>query len=166
MALLPAIRQQVAALEKDQVIEEVESLRITLSRMLAPERFVMILLTLFAAIALALAVIGLYGLLQYSTAQQTHDIGVRMALGAEHADIRWMVLRRGLKLTVVGIILGIAGTVALMRLLSSLLYDVTPTDPMTLVAVSFVLGGVALSACYLPARRAARIDPMKALRDE
>ncbi len=164
--LAPSVRQQVAALEKDQVIKTMESLKTTLTRMLAPERFVMLLLSIFAGIAVALATIGLYGLLQYSTAQQTHDIGIRMALGAQQKDVRWMVLKRGLKLTLVGIVIGIAGAVALTRVLSSLLYDVTPTDPITLLCVSIALSGIALLACYLPARRAARIDPMEALHYE
>lgn len=166
VALIPTIRAKVAQLEKDQIIKTIEPVEMTLSRMLTPRRFVVTLLGLFAAIALTLAALGLYGLLQYSTAQQTHDIGIRMALGAEQTDVRWMVLRRGLKLTLVGIVLGIAGAVALTRVLSSLLYDVTPTDPVTLLCVSIALSGIALLACYLPARRAARIDPMVALRYE
>ncbi len=164
--LAPAIRQQAAALEKDQVIQAMEPLRTTLSRMLAPQRFVMLLLSIFAALALTLATTGIYGLLQYSTNQQTHDIGVHMALGAEQADVRRIILWRGLKLTLVGIGIGIAGTAALTRVLASLLYDVSPTDPAILAGVSIILSGVALSACYVPARRAARIDPMEALRDE
>jgi putative ABC transport system permease protein len=162
----PAIRQEVAALEKDQVIEKLEPLTTTLSRMLAPRRFVMILSGLFAGIALALATIGVYGLLQYSTAQQTHDIGIRMALGARKTDILRALVGQGLKLTLVGVVLGLAGAVALTRILSSLLYDVTPTDPLTLACVSLVLAAIALLASYLPARRAARIDPMAALRYE
>jgi len=164
--LAPLIRDQVAQLEKDQVIKTIEPLEATLSQMLAPRRFVVILLGVFAAIALTLATVGVYGLLQYSTAQQTHDIGIRMALGADGADVRRRVLGRGLKLTLFGIAIGIAGAIALTRVLSSLLYDVTPTDPLTLACVSIVLGGIAMVGSYLPARRAARIDPMEALRYE
>jgi putative ABC transport system permease protein len=162
----PAIRQEVAALEKDQVIEKLEPLTTTLSRMLAPRRFVMILLSLFAGIALSLATVGVYGLLQYSTAQQTHDIGIRMALGARKADILRAVVAHGLKLTLIGIVIGLAGAVVLTRVISSFLYGVTRTDPVTFVCVSLILAGVALLASYLPARRAARIDPMVALRYE
>jgi len=166
VSLVPAIRQQVAEMEKDQVIETVESLGMTLRRMLAPERFVMVLLSVFAGIALALATVGVYGLLQYSTTRQTHDIGIRMALGATRVDVLRAVMRQGLKLTLIGVVVGVAGAVALTRVLSSLLYDVTPTDPVTLALVSCVLVVVALLASFIPARRAARIDPMVALRYE
>jgi putative ABC transport system permease protein len=121
---------------------------------------------LFAAIALTLAAVGIYGLLQYSTTHQTRDIGIRMALGAERANIRRMVLSRGVRLTLIGTAIGVAGAIALTRVLSSLLYDVTPTDPLTLAGVSVLLSGIALLASYIPARRAAKIDPMEALRYE
>lgn len=166
MRLAPAIRRLVAELERDQVIKTIEPLEAMLSKMLAPRRFVMILLGLFGGIALALATIGIYGLLQYSTTRQTHDIGIRMALGARRSDVLRAVLGQGLKLILIGVAVGIAGAVALTRVLSSLLYDVTPTDPTTLALVSGVLMTVALLASYLPARRAARIDPMVALRHE
>jgi putative ABC transport system permease protein len=166
MRLAPAVRQQVADLEPDPVIQVLEPLATTLSEMLAPRRFVMILLSLFAGIALALATIGIYGLLQYSTIQQTHDIGIRMALGARKGDILRAVVGQGLRLTAVGVIVGLAGALALTRILSSLLYGVTPTDPLTLIGVPVILAGIALLASYLPARRAAKIDPMAALRYE
>jgi putative ABC transport system permease protein len=164
--LAPAFRGQVAELEKDQVIAKLEPLRVMLAETLAPRRFVMILLSVFAGIALALATVGVYGLLQYSTTRQTHDIGIRMALGATRADVLRVVMRQGLKLTLIGVVVGVAGAVALTRVLSSLLYDVTPTDPVTLGMVSCVLVVIALLASYLPARRAARVDPMVALRYE
>jgi putative ABC transport system permease protein len=166
MRLAPTIRRLVAELEKDQVIGTIEPLEATLSEMLAPRRFVMILLGIFAGIALALATVGIYGLLQYGTARQTHDIGIRMALGARRIDVLRAVLGRGFKLILIGVVVGIAGAVALTRVLSSFLFDVTPTDPVTLTLVSCVLMTVALLASYLPARRAARIDPMVALHYE
>jgi putative ABC transport system permease protein len=164
--LAPAIREHVAQLEKDQVIETMEPLRATLSRMLAPRRFVMLLLTVFAVIAVALATVGVYGLLQYSTTQQTHDIGIRMALGARKTDILRAVVGQGLKLTLIGGAIGLSGALLLTKVISSFLYGVTRTDPATFVCVSVALAGAALLASYLPARRAARIDPMVALRCE
>ncbi len=166
MQLASALRAQVRALETDEVINKIEPLETMLSGMLAPRRFSMILLSLFAGIALIVAMIGVYGLLQYATTQQTHDIGVRMALGARRSDVLRTVLGQGLRLTLAGVVCGLAGAWALTRVLSSLLYKVTCTDPMTFGGAAMLLAAVALLASYLPARRAARIDPMVALRDE
>jgi len=166
MRLAAGLRAQVAGLEKDDVIVKLEPMETMLSGMLAPRRFSMILLTLFAGIALIVATIGIYGLLQYSTTQQTRDIGIRMALGARKSDVVRAVLRQGFTLAGVGVIAGLAGASLLTRVLSSLLYDVTPTDLPTLACVSLLLTGIALVASYIPARRAAKIDPMIALRYE
>ena len=166
MRLAPAIREVVSGLEKDKVIAEMMPMEEKLSGMLVYRRFVMTLLGIFAGIALALATVGIYALLQYSTTRQTRDIGIRMALGARRVDVFRAVLGRGGKLILIGVVVGVAGAVVLTRVLSSLLYDVTPTDPVTVVLVSCVLTTVAMLASYLPARRAARIDPMKALRYE
>jgi putative ABC transport system permease protein len=166
MRLASAVRMQVDELEKDQVIRQLEPLETTLSRMLAPRRFAMILLTLFAGIALIVATIGVYGLLQYSTTQQTRDIGIRMAVGATRIDILRTVLRHGVTLTFVGVVIGLAGAVALTRVLGSLLYGMSATDPLTLAGASLLFTVIALVASYVPARRAARIDPMTALRYE
>ncbi|MGE5295130.1 MAG: ABC transporter permease [Solirubrobacterales bacterium] len=162
----PLLREQIAAMSKDEVISRIDAMETILSASLASRRFVMILLSLFAGIALIVAMIGIYGLLEYSTSQQTHDIGIRMALGARRSDVLKAVLARGLKLTLLGVVFGLAGALAVTRVLSSLLYGVTPTDPVILVCVSLVLTVVALTAGYLPARRAAGIDPMAALRYE
>jgi putative ABC transport system permease protein len=166
MQMAGTIRAQISALDKDGVEAGFETLESYLARMVAPQRFSMILLGSFAGIALTLAMVGIYGLLQYSTAQQTHDIGIRMALGAARADVLKAVLGYGLRLTLVGVVIGLAGAYALTRLLASLLYGVPSTDPPTFIGVSLVLVAIALLASYLPARRAARIDPMVALRYE
>jgi predicted permease len=133
---------------------------------LAFQRFVMALLTAFAGLAIVLASVGLYGVIAYLVAQRTHEIGVRMALGARSRDVLRMVLGHGLRLVVIGVVLGLAGALALTRFLTGQLYGVRPTDPLTFVAVTVLLALVALAATWLPARRAARVDPMIALRNE
>jgi putative ABC transport system permease protein len=166
MRLAPAIRELVAQLEKDRVIRTIEPMEATLSEMLAPRRFVVILLGLFAGIALALAALGVYGIISHSVAQRTHEMGVRMALGAQPGDVFRLMLKKGLTLIVVGLVIGVAAALALARVLASLLYGVTPTDPMTFAAVSLLPAVIGSVACYIPARRATRIDPMTALRYE
>jgi predicted permease len=132
----------------------------------AETRSYTLLLALFAFLALSLACIGIYGVMAYAVAQRTREIGVRIALGAQRKNVFGLVMGRGLGIAIVGIAFGLAGTVALTRVMSGLLYEVTPTDPMILASVSVALTGVALLACYLPARRATRVDPMIALRYE
>ena len=166
MRLAGAIRAEVSALDKDQAVSDVRTLEMTLAGMLAPRRLSMVLLALFAGVALLLAGVGLYGLLQYTMMQQVHDIGIRMALGAKPRDVLETALWQGLKLTLAGVVIGVAGALALTRVITSLLYGVSPIDPVTFACVSILLAGVALLASYLPARRAARIDPMVALKYE
>ncbi len=161
-----AIGKQVRSVDPDQPIYDVSSLKHRLSESLAPRRFNMELLGIFAFIALALAVVGIYGVMAFSVTRRTHEIGIRMALGAEKRDVLKMVIGQGLKLALVGVAIGIAGALALTRFLSTLLYGVKPTDPLTFIAVSLILIAVALLACYIPARRAAKVDPMVALRYE
>jgi ABC-type antimicrobial peptide transport system permease subunit len=132
----------------------------------ASERFNTLFLAAFAALALLLASIGVYGTTAYAVSRRTHEIGIRMALGARSGDVLRAVLCRALKLTSIGIALGLAGSIALTRIIRSLLYDVSPTDPLTFACVALFLAAAALFASYLPARRAAKIDPMQALRYE
>jgi putative ABC transport system permease protein len=126
----------------------------------------MVLLALFAAAALMLAAVGIYGLMSYSVSQRTHEIGIRMALGAKREGVLWLVLRQALLLAATGVALGIGGALILTRFLSSLLFGVSSKDPLTFVAVSLLLAGVAASASFIPAWRAAQVDPMVALRYE
>ena len=136
------------------------------SRSAAQPRFQALLLTFFAAIALLLSAVGLYGLLSYLVAQRTLEIGVRIALGAQRGSVLGMFLRKGLTLTVIGLALGVAVSIGITRLMSGLLFGVRPTDPLTFVAVSMVLLLVSLLASSLPAYRASTLDPIKTLRDQ
>jgi ABC-type antimicrobial peptide transport system permease subunit len=137
-----------------------------LGETVAQPRFQSGLLTVFGIVALILAAGGLYGVLSYGVSQRTHEIGIRMALGAGRGNLLSLVISQGLKLALIGLGVGLLGAIALTRLMGALLYEIKPNDPLTYLIVSLVLMGVALMACWLPARRATRVDPMMALRSE
>ena len=166
LSLAQSVRGQIAALDKDQPVFNVRTMEQALARSVAARRFSMILLSVFAALALVLAAVGIYGVISYSVAQRTREVGIRMALGAQTTDVLKLVVRDGLKLVVIGVAVGLLGAFMLTRLMSTLLFGVTPTDVVTYAAVAFVLIGVALAACYIPARRATKVDPLVALRFE
>jgi putative ABC transport system permease protein len=166
MALANALRAEVGALDKDLPVSKVRTMATVRGESIAQPRFRALLIVLFGAVALALATIGIYGVMAYSVARRTHEIGLRMALGAQPGDVRQLVVRHGMCLTAIGLALGLAGAFAVTRLLSAMLYGISATDPLTFAAVSLALAGVAFCACYVPARRAAKIDPLVALRYE
>jgi putative ABC transport system permease protein len=165
-ALTPAVRDVVRQMDKDQPLYEVRTMGALVSRSMARQRFSTTLIGVFAALALALAAVGIFSVMSYSVAQRRHEIGIRMALGAQSRDILRMVLGRGMTLTLVGVGLGLAASYGLTRLMSSLLFGVSATDPLTFGGVAVLLASVALLACYAPARRATKVDPMVALRHE
>jgi putative ABC transport system permease protein len=165
-SILAAVKNEVWAVNKQQPFASVSTLERLVSRTLAERRFNLLLLGAFALMALALASVGIYGVISFSTSRRTHEIGIRMALGANPASVLRLVLGEGLTLTALGLGIGWAAALALTRILSSMLFGVSATDLLTFVAVSMVLLIVALIACYIPARRATRVDPMIALRYE
>jgi predicted permease len=168
-ALMPALKTAVNQAGSDQPIYNIAAMQSLVSRSMARQRFPMILLSAFAALALVLATVGIYGVISYSMTQRVREIGIRMALGAVKRDVLQMVVGHGLRLALAGVAIGLAAQLILARVLlsfSHLLYGVRATDPWTFLAVSLVLIGAALAACYLPARRAAALDPMIALRQE
>jgi predicted permease len=159
-----AIRQSVHSIDKDLPVTDVQSFPDALGQSIARERFRTFLLGSFSAIALVLAAVGIFGVISYSASQRTHEIGIRMALGAQRHDVLHLILAQGAKLALLGLGIGIVLALLLTRLIASLLYSVSATDPLTFTAVAIVLLGVAVTACYIPARRATRVDPMVALR--
>ncbi len=165
-ALVPALRNAVWSIDADQPIANISTMEKIVADSIAQPRLSMLLMGLFGALALILAAVGIYGLLSYAVTQRTQEMGIRIALGARTQDVLKLILRQGMTLALIGIAIGLIGSFALTRLIEGLLFGVTPTDATTFVAVSGVLIGVALLACYFPARRATKVDPLVALRYE
>ena len=166
MAMAAAVKREVWSVDKDAPVTHLRTMDQILSNEVAEPRFQMLLLGAFGALGLVLAMVGIYGVISYGVTQRTHEIGVRIALGAQPGNVLRMVVREGMLLAVAGVAIGIGGALALGRVLQSLLFEVKPSDPVTFVGVAMVLPMVALAACYVPARRAMRIEPMEALRHE
>src|SRR2546423_10089815 len=162
-AFAATLRREVQALDKDQPVYNVRTMDDVVAHSLSTRRVSMQLFAVFAIAALLLAAIGIYGVMAYSVTQRTQEIGIRMALGAQKSDVLGLVIRQGMTLSIIGVVVGLVGAFALTRLIASLLFGVAATDPLTFVAIPLLLLVVALVACYLPARRAARLDPKIAL---
>jgi len=166
LSLVDPIKGEVQSIDKDQPLGNVQALESMLVRSVAPRRFNLLLLGIFALIALLLGAVGLYGVMSYAVTQRTREIGIRMALGAQRSDVLRLVVRQGMLLSSIGVLIGLAASFALTRLLKSLLFGVSTTDPAILIIISLLLTAVALLACYVPARRAMKVDPLVALRHE
>ena len=166
MKVFPAIQTQVWSVDDEQPLTRIQTMEDVIAGSVAPRRFNMLLLVIFGAMALLLSAVGIYGVLSYSVAQRKHEIGIRMALGARAADVLKMIMKQGMGLTLAGVGIGLAAAFALTRLMKSLLYDVGASDPLTFSAAAVLLCVTALLACYVPARRATRLDSMKTLRHD
>ncbi len=166
MPMLASVREQVWAVDKDLPITNIETMERLMAKSVAPRRFILLLFSLFALVGLALAGVGLYGVMSYAVTQRTREIGVRMAMGAQTGDVLRLVIGEGMKLALIGALLGLGGALALTRLMKTLLFGVSATDPLTFIVIAAVLIIVALLACWIPARRAASMDPLVSLRVE
>ena len=166
LSLIAAVRHQVQTLDPNQPVFNVSTMEQTLDQSLGTQRLSMSLLMVLASLALILAAVGIYGVMSYTVTQRTHEIGIRMAIGAQRRDVFRMVIGRGMVLVLFGVALGLIGAFSLTRLMRTMLFGVAPTDPVTFVTIAILLTGVALVACYVPGRRATKVDPLVALRYE
>ncbi|MDQ3473684.1 MAG: ABC transporter permease, partial [Acidobacteriota bacterium] len=165
-ALAAVLREEVSAVDKDQPLSEIATMEQHFAKAVAPQRFNLMLVGLFAALALALATIGVYGVIAYSVTQRAQEMGVRLALGANSRDILRLIIGQAMRVSLLGVGLGLVAAIALTRVMSSLLFEVSATDPVVLVGLAVVLVVVTLVASYIPARRATKVDPLVALRYE
>jgi putative ABC transport system permease protein len=165
-AMLPAVKDKIREVNKEQAFSSVATIDELVARSLNQRRFNLVLLASFAVLALILAGVGLYGLISFMTAQRTYEIGIRMAFGADRSRVLKLVIGQGMALTLIGVAIGLLASLALTRLMQSLLFGISATDPLTFVVIAFVLSAVPLLACYIPARRATKVDPMASLRYE
>jgi len=163
-AVMGSVRRAVAEIDSREVVYNVQTMEEVVSNSFAARRLSMILLGVFAALALVLACGGIYGVISYLVGQHTHEIGVRMAMGAQRSDVLWLVIGHGARMAFVGVAIGIGAALGLTRLMASQLFGVSTHDPLTFAGVAMLLIIVAVAACYIPARRAMRLDPMIALR--
>jgi putative ABC transport system permease protein len=160
------MRQAVESVDSSAVVYDVRPMEEIVARSISTQRLTMLLLSVFSGLALVLSAIGIYGVIAYLTGQRTHEIGVRVVLGASRKDVLRIVLGQGMRMTLIGVAIGIAAAFGLTRLITRMIYGVGATDPPTFAGVAVVLSALALAACYIPARRATRVDPMVALRYE
>jgi predicted permease len=166
LSLTRSIREAQAQVDSTAVIFDARPMEEIVSNSIAKQRLTMILLSVFSALALVLSAVGIYGVISYLTGQRTHEIGIRVALGASTSDVLRMILGEGMRITLIGVGIGVAAALALTRLIANVIYGVSAYDPLTFFGVAILLIGVALLACYLPAKRAMRVDPIIALRYE
>ena len=165
-SVVPQIRRTITQVNRNLPVDEVVSLSDHIGRSLVQQKLVARLAAFFGLLALLLACVGLYGVMSYGVARRTNEIGIRMALGAHRLSVLWLVLREALVLVVIGLAIGVFASLALTKTAATLLYELKPNDPLTIALATLLLAGVAALAGYVPARRASRVDPMVALRDE
>jgi len=166
LTLLPAVKEKIREVNKEQAFSSVATIDQLVARSLNQRRFNLLVLASFAVLALILAGVGLYGLISFMTAQRKYEVGIRMALGADRRDVLNLIIRQGMALTLIGVVIGLLASFAFTRLMQRLLFGIRPTDPVTFAVITFVLSAVPFLACYIPARRATKVDPMVALRHE